>query len=75
MAKKYMIIEPGLTFLKKFQFSRQNIPTDEIYSGMEKDPNLAYYMEGDRLASEFAGELKSGQDISQEIFKGWQMAL
>tara|TARA_R100000278_G_scaffold101163_1_gene77719 strand:- start:6743 stop:10357 length:3615 start_codon:yes stop_codon:yes gene_type:complete len=57
------------TFLKKFQFSRQNIPTDEIYSGMEKDPNLAYYMEGDRLASEFAGELKSGQDISQEIFK------
>ena len=57
------------TFLKKFQFSRQNIPTDEIYSGMEKDPNLAYYMEGDKLASEFAGELKSGQDISQEIFK------
>ena len=34
-----------------------------------KTLTLAYYMEGDRLASEFAGELKAGRDISQKIFK------
>jgi hypothetical protein len=48
-------------FLKKYKFSRQTLPTDEVYAQINTLPT--------QFKRRYAKELKAGKDISEKIFK------